>query len=352
MKNVCIAMSGGVDSSVAAFLLKEKGYNCRGVYMITREDYSVDMRDAEKIAALMGIEIDVLDLREDFKEILEYFSSEYQKARTPNPCVYCNKVIKFGRLWQHAQSKGCDYLATGHYIRKENGLIYTGKDIRKDQSYVLALIDPQVAGHTVFPNGKYVKQQIRQIAADNGFPVAEKAESQEICFIPDDDYAGCLEKLCPEIIKEGNIVHSSGKILDKHNGIYRYTIGQRRGLRVAMGTPVYVTALDAETNTVTLGSREELMANKCITSNVNWLTNPPKEPFDAVVKIRYNSPGVAATVRTYPADGDKDGLEITFAEDVSAVTPGQLAAVYIPEGDRMYLLGGGWIKSASKSETA
>ncbi len=347
MKKVCIAISGGVDSSVAAFLLKQQGYDCRCVFMITKDDYTADMNDAESVAGLLGIEIDILDLREKFNVILDYFCDEYKQARTPNPCVYCNKVVKFGMLWDFARSKGCEYIATGHYIRQKEGKIYTGSDLKKEQSYVLSLIDRDVIKHTIFPTGEYSKDKIRQIAADNNLGVENKPDSQEICFIPNDDYIGCIERLCPEISKEGNIVYTDGRLLGTHQGIHRYTIGQRRGLKVAMGEPVYVVGLDADTNTVTLGAKDMLYSRVCFVNELNWLIDKIAEPFEAIVKIRYNNAGTTAIVE--PSD---TGAKIIFNSPISAITPGQLAAIYLTDnqGER-YLAGGGWISRATPMQT-
>lgn len=338
IEKVCIAMSGGVDSSVAALLLKQQHYSCRGVFMMTHDNCHGDMADAKRIAAAIGIEIDILDLREQFREILDYFCREYKRARTPNPCVYCNRVMKFGLLWRHAQEKGCNYIATGHYIRRIDDKIYVGSDMRKEQSYVLTMVEPDVIKHTIFPTGTYTKPQIREIAFANNLDIHEKPDSQEICFIPNDDYAACLESLSPEVVKKGDIVYIDGRKLGEHNGIHRYTIGQRRGLKVAMGEPVYVTSLDAATNTVTLGPQEAVMSKVCYTDNANWLTPPHAGAFEAIVKIRYNNVGTAAKVEQYG-----DGLRITFDSPVSAVTPGQVAAVYLEDANGRYLAGGGWI---------
>lgn len=337
---VCIAMSGGVDSSVAALLLQQQGYDCRGVFMMTHDDCESDMADAVRIAKTIGIEIDVLDLRFQFREILDYFCREYRRARTPNPCLYCNRVMKFGLLWRHAAGKGCDYIATGHYIRRIGDKIYTGINAKKDQSYVLTMVEPDVIKHTLFPDGMYSKDRIREIAAANGLDVHQKPDSQEICFIPDDDYAAVLERMCPDIARKGDILSVEGSKLGEHNGIHNFTIGQRRGLRVAMGEPVYVTAIDAAANTVTLGSKEAVMSKVCFTENVNWL-HKPQLPVKAGVKIRYNSPPAPAI-----AEQHGGGLKITFEQPVSAVTPGQAAAVYIEDENGKYLAGGGWIQSS------
>jgi tRNA-uridine 2-sulfurtransferase len=339
MKKVCIAMSGGVDSSVAAFVLKQKGYDCSGVFMVTKDDCQNDICDVKRVGDLLGIKVEILELREKFKEILDYFCSEYKRARTPNPCVYCNRVIKFGVLWNYARSIGCDYIATGHYVRSKDGKIYTGNDLKKEQSYVLSLIDRDVIKHTIFPTGEYTKQQIRQIAADNNLGVENKPDSQEICFIPNDDYVGCIERLCPEISKEGNIVYTDGRLLGTHQGIHRYTIGQRRGLKVAMGEPVYVVGLDADTNTVTLGAKDMLYSRVCFVNELNWLIDKIAEPFEAIVKIRYNNAGTPAIV-----EPQGKGVVITFKSPVSAITAGQLAAVYLADDNRQrYLAGGGWL---------
>ncbi len=332
-------MSGGVDSSVAALLLKQQHYACRGVFMMTHDGCGGDMADANRIAETIGIEIDILDLREQFKEILDYFCREYKQARTPNPCVYCNRVMKFGLLWRHAQEKNCDYIATGHYIRRIDDKIYVGSDMKKEQSYVLTMVEPDVIKHTLFPTGTFTKPQIREIAAANNLGIHEKPDSQEICFIPNDDYAACLEALRPDVVKKGDIIYTDGRKLGEHNGIHRYTIGQRRGLKVAMGDPVYVASLDATTNTVTLGTKQSVMSKIFYTDNANWLTPPPRGIFEAIVKIRYNNAGTAAKVEQY-----EDGLRITFEAPVLAVTPGQAAAVYLEDANGRYLAGGGWIK--------
>ncbi|MFZ2146200.1 MAG: tRNA 2-thiouridine(34) synthase MnmA [Sedimentisphaerales bacterium] len=327
-KKVLIALSGGVDSSTAAALLNQNGFNCAGVFMITCDESRRALKDTEQVAEKLGIKLYVLDLRRDFERILDYFCSEYRKARTPNPCVLCNRYIKFGKLWDFARSNGADLLATGHYARilKHNNHtgLYESLNAAKDQSYVLSMVDKEILPYLILPMGNYSKDQTRQIAAKFGLGTEHKAESQEICFIPDDDYVAVLEQRCPELVRKGNIIDSSGKVLGEHNGVHRFTIGQRRGLRVAMGKPYYVVKIDAESNTVTLGPKEEAMHSKLWATGVNWLTEEPVSSFRAKVKIRYNDRGAPARVSP-----QGNSVVVEFDEPNSAITPGQLAAFYV-----------------------
>jgi tRNA-specific 2-thiouridylase len=310
--------------------------------MITNDNARHAQSDAEAVAGKLGIELYVLDLRKDFEQILDYFCSEYQKGRTPNPCVLCNKVIKFGKLWDFAQSKGAKFLATGHYARilRYNGIVglYEAANPAKDQSYILAMIEKHVLPNILLPMGDYTKDQTRQMAAEFGLGTEHQEESQEICFIPDDDYVAVLEQRCPKLARKGNIVDSSGKVLGEHNGVHRYTIGQRRGLRVAMGKPYYVTKIDADSNTVTLGPKEEVMHKKLRVLGTNWLAERPASSFRAKVKIRYNDKGVPATVNP-----QQNSAGVEFDKPVSAITPGQLAVFYIQKEDQNRVIGGGWI---------
>jgi tRNA-specific 2-thiouridylase len=341
-KKVFIALSGGVDSSAATALLQRDGFDCEGVFMITSDHAHHAQTEAEMVAGELGIKLHVLDLREDFEQILEYFYTEYKKGRTPNPCVFCNRLIKFGKLWEYARNHGAQFFATGHYARilnrNNNVGLYEAAILSKDQSYMLAMIRKEMLPNIVLPMGDYSKDQTRQMAAKFGLHTAQSTESQDICFIPNDDYVAVLEQRCPELVRKGSIIDSSGKILGEHNGVHRFTIGQRRGLRVAMGKPYYVAKIDTESNTVTLGPKEEVMQNKFRTTNTNWLIDEPVLPFRAKVKIRYNSKGAFATVT--PQD---NSVMVEFDEPVSAITPGQLAAFYIQEGKNNRLIGGGWI---------
>ncbi|HPC93740.1 MAG TPA: tRNA 2-thiouridine(34) synthase MnmA [Sedimentisphaerales bacterium] len=342
-RKVIVALSGGVDSSVAAALLLESGCDVQGVFMITCEQGRHAQAGAEEVARRLGIPLTVLDLREDFAQILNYFFDEYTKARTPNPCVMCNRLVKFGRLWDFARDAGAEFLATGHYARVldhdgQAGL-YEGADPAKDQSYALGMIRRDVLAHILLPMGERSKTQARQIAQRLALGTETKAESQEICFIPDDDYVALLEQRHPELVRPGALVDSTGKVLGTHRGIHRYTIGQRRGLRVAMGRPYYVIGLDARSNTVIVGPKEEVMHRRLTTEQVNWLAEPPPSSFRATVKIRYNDRGKAATVS---AAGHI--AQVEFDEPNLAITPGQLAVFYVDEDKRRRVAGAGWIE--------
>lgn len=339
---VFVALSGGVDSSTAAALLINQGYNCTGVFMITSDNFAVAQKNAEDMARRLGIRLHILDLRKEFEDVLDYFIGEYRKGRTPNPCIFCNKNIKFGRLWKFAKENGADFFATGHYVQilnSETGPgLYRGVDSAKDQSYALAMIDRDLLGNIIFPLGKYRKRKTMELAAEFGLELEGRKESQEICFIPNDDYVAVIEKICPEIVRKGNIIDSSGNILGQHTGTHRFTIGQRRGLRVPMGVPFYVADINAEKNTVTLGPKEQVLGQTLIAREMNWLIENTAKAFKAGVKIRYNSKAVGATV--YP---EGKNARVEFNEPVSAITPGQLAVFYIRDNLGEKVAGGGWI---------
>jgi tRNA-specific 2-thiouridylase len=343
-KKVFIALSGGVDSSTSAALLLEAGYDCAGLFMITNEHSSRAQADAEEIAGKLGIKLYVLDLRKDFEMILDYFCNEYKGGRTPNPCVLCNRIMKFGKLWAFARSKGAELFATGHYARvlecKGRFGLYEAAYTAKDQSYALSMIDSKILPYIILPMGCNSKDQTRKIASKFGLGTAQKEESQEICFIPE-DYASVLKKYLPELVHNGNIINSNGNVLGEHDGIYRFTIGQRRGLRVAMGKPHYVVDINADSNTVTLGPKEELFHKQLYATNVNWLVDKPTSAFHARVKIRYNDKGSWAFVHP-----QADGVAVEFDEPKSAITPGQLAAFYVQQGENHIVAGAGWIDKA------
>jgi tRNA-specific 2-thiouridylase len=337
-KKVFVAISGGVDSSTAAAVLLEQGYEVTGIFMLTCDASRFAKIKAAQSAKILGITLHVLDMRGEFQKVLDYFCNEYRQGRTPNPCVVCNRLIKFERLSRFAKENGAQYFSTGHYVRVRqtgDGFGLYESPSEKDQSYALAMIDKKILPYLIFPMGDYTKEQTRKLSRQFGLSTSEHKESQEICFIPDDDYISLLEKLAPELARDGDIIDSSGKVLGTHHGIHRYTIGQRRGLRVAMGRPYYVVRIDAENNTVTLGPKEELMHRKLVANSVNWLMDPLDSSFRAKVKIRYNDKGSPATVHIR---GEQ--IEVQFDTDASAITPGQLAAVYIEDNDDWRLAGG------------
>ena len=343
-------MSGGVDSSVAARLLIEAGYRVTGVFMClgsagrqagdSRGCCSPqDAADARRVAEALGIELYVLNLEDLFAPIINDFVAEYARGRTPNPCIHCNARIKFGRLVERAHQLGIDYVATGHHARMTQArgrrAIARGRARNKDQSYALFAVDPDVLPRMLLPVGELAdKARLREIARELGLNVHDKPDSQEVCFVPDDDYVALLRQRAPQAMTPGNIVDAGGRVVGTHDGYAQFTIGQRRGLRVAAGVPLYVTAIDPETATVTIGPREAASGATLTASRANWHLDTP-ETFDATVQIRYNHPGAAACVRVTAADA----FNVEFTEPVHAITPGQAAVVY--DGDVM--LGGGWI---------
>lgn len=354
-------MSGGVDSSVAAQLLKDQGHDVIGVFLrlgqgaprpshgSSRACCSVeDARDAGLVAARLGIPFYALDASRDFSRIIDHFVEEYHRARTPNPCALCNQWIKFGTLREKALALGCDAVATGHYARIERDSagrpqLLRGLDRSKDQSYFLFLMPAESLGQTLFPVGGMTKAEIRAIARERGLPVAEKAESQEICFVPNDDYREVLRARTPERMRPGRFVDLSGRVLGTHAGYQGFTLGQRRGVGVALGRPAYVTAIDPCENSVTLGEREELLRSRIAVADVQWLSvgSPlPGKTLRAAVQIRHRHSPRPATLLV----GEGDRVDVHLDEPELAVTPGQAAVFY--SGD--VVLGGGWIESASR----
>ena len=340
---VFVAISGGVDSAIAAATLKQAGFECTAVYMKLYDQPPHKSSDAEKVAKHLDIPFEVLDLTSQFKNVIDYFCGEYKKARTPNPCVFCNRYIKFGKFFEYAKANGAHFIATGHYaqiIRDKTGPgLYAAANTAKDQSYALAMINRSVLENILFPVGQLDKSQTRKMAESLGLEVSNKPDSQEICFIPDNDYAARLEKLCPELVHKGNIVDGSGKVLGAHEGIHRFTIGQRRGLKVAMGVPYYVTKLNAPENTVTLGPDEELLHKGLTAEGANWLIDKPSESFAALIKIRYNHRPVSGYVHP-----ETDIVKVVFDESIRAITPGQAVVFYLKNEKGLKVAGGAWIK--------
>lgn len=340
MEKIVLAISGGVDSAVAVHLLQKEGYEVYGYTFLNGDDEAKKAetaRDAASVAEHFHISHFIEDVTESFDSVvISYFTEQYLNAKTPNPCVFCNREIKFPRLLAYADRLGIEKVATGHYVRMDENGILRATDKKKDQSYVLCMLPEDIYPRLVFPLGAFEKPQIREIALDLGLLVAEKEDSQEICFIPDDDYKSFLLKRSKEGIAEGNFVDTEGNVLGKHKGLPFYTIGQRRGIGLSFGTPKYVVRLNGENNTVVIGDKESLFSSRCFVKNAN-LPFIAGESFSCTVKIRYLSEPVPAEV-IFVGNGD---WEVRFASPQKSVTPGQYMVFY--DGDR--LLGGAEIAS-------
>jgi tRNA-specific 2-thiouridylase len=359
---VLVAMSGGIDSTVTALMLHHEGYEVVGITMKTW-DYASSgtssketgccnldsFNDARAAAVQHGFPHFILDIREEFGGfVVENFVEEYLAGRTPNPCVMCNTHIKWRALLKRANALECDFIATGHYanvFQAENGryTISKGLDETKDQSYVLWGLDQELLSRTIMPLGKYRKSEIRQMAHDMGYPeLAKKSESYEICFVPDNDYRGFLKRKIDgleEQVAGGWFVDKAGKKLGQHKGYPFYTIGQRKGLDIALGKPAYVTAIYPETNTVVLGDENDLEQNDMLVSKINWIKyDGITDGMEAITKIRYKDRGSLSNL--YSADG---GVKVRFYENVKSIAPGQSAVFY--ENDQV--IGGGIIQYGS-----
>ena len=344
MEKIVLALSGGVDSAVAVHLLQQQGYDVYGYTFVNGRDEAKRksiIEDAAAVAAHFGIPHEIEDLTEDFeKTVISYFSDSYFQAKTPNPCVFCNRAMKFPKLLAYADRLGIEKVATGHYVQMKEGRICRAEDRKKDQSYVLCLLPEEFYPRFVFPLGAYHKPQIRRIAEELNLPVAHKEDSQEICFIPDDDYKAFLTDRFPEGFRDGDFLDTEGNPLGRHKGLPFYTIGQRRGIGIAFGSPKYVVRLDAENNAVVIGDKEDLMTRTFRVKNAN-LVDRPEEAFSCTVKIRYLSDPVPAEVRPL----GEGRCEVILEEPQKSVTPGQYAVFY--RGD--ILLGGGEIEDPSLS---
>lgn len=350
---VIIGMSGGVDSSVGAYLLQKEGYDVIGVTMHIWPNQSSEdgccslssVEDARRVANKLGIPYYVFNMQDDFKKyVIEYFVKEYENGRTPNPCIACNRYIKFGALLDKVKSMDVDYIATGHYaiIEKINDRYVLRKSVdeTKDQTYVLYNLTQDQLSKTIFPLGKYRKSQIREIAKEIGLVVANKPDSQEICFIEDNDHYKFINQYTGKESKKGTIEDTNGNILGYHDGITKYTIGQRRGLGISTGKPMFVIDIDAENNTVVLGSNDDLFTKEFIASDLNWLSIKELEkPINIKAKIRYKAQEQSATV--YPLQDNK--VNVVFEEKQRAVTPGQSVVFY----DNDIVVGGGIIEKST-----
>jgi tRNA-uridine 2-sulfurtransferase len=374
MKRVVLAMSGGVDSSVAAHLLLEQGYDVVGVFMRHGEQSAAacavdgqpspllpviqgradhkqgccsasDAEDARRVAERLNIPFYALDLQDDFRSIIDYFVDEYSAARTPNPCVMCNNHLKFGRLFDYADGMGADFVATGHYAQLRPQVdqptpgLFRGIDHRKDQSYVLFGVARDRLRRMLLPVGGYEKPLIRRMAGEIGLRVAEKRDSQEICFVTSGKHDEFVRARRPNRETAGAIVTTAGEVVGSHAGIERFTIGQRKGLGIAMGEPYFVVRLDAAARQVVIGRKEELARRHLTANRCNWLVPTDRlqgKELRCEAKIRYNSPGAPATARLL----DENRLEITFDEPRYGVAPGQAVVCYCGR----QVIGGGWIE--------
>ncbi|GAB4179904.1 MAG: tRNA 2-thiouridine(34) synthase MnmA [Terrimicrobiaceae bacterium] len=351
-KRVLLGMSGGVDSSVAAHFLQRQGYEVIGVTMkvwpqdcMSRaEDKCCGpsaIADARGVAHRLRIPHYVVDEADRFEEIvIDYFASEYRAGRTPNPCVMCNEKLKFGSLWDKARSLGADFIATGHYAivehTPEGAILRRGIDSKKDQSYFLFSLSQEQLSRALTPLGELTKPEIRQIARELGLRVADKVDSQEICFVPGNDYKSFLKShLADDQFHKGGIYDTKGKYLADHEGIEMFTIGQRKGLPGGSPFPLYVVDIDPENSRVIVGREEDLVRSEFEVERLNWLANDVTTPAKVVVKIRYSHPGTPATISSLPGGRAR----IVLDEPQRAITPGQAAVIY--QGDRV--IGGGWI---------
>lgn len=375
MARVVLAMSGGVDSSVAAHLLLEQGHDIIGVFMRHGEESAAacdlesgeanpllpllqnradhkqgccsasDAEDARKVADKLSIPFYALNLQKDFSRIIDYFVDEYTIGRTPNPCVMCNNWIKFGRLFDYADSIDAEYVATGHYARlvhdQQNQIrLARGIDGTKDQAYVLFGIEQKYLSRMLLPVGGFPKTEIRDIARGISLRVADKKDSQEICFVTSGHHGDFVRQRRGEIDLSGEIITTDGTVVGRHRGIENYTIGQRKGLGVALGTPHYVVKINRDSRQVVLGSHDELGKTSLQADRTNWLITPePEKPFRCQAQIRYNSAPQDATASISEMDGEQI-LQVTFDQSVHGIAPGQAVVCY--DGDMV--IGGGWIR--------
>jgi tRNA-specific 2-thiouridylase len=353
-------MSGGVDSSVAAYLLREQGHDVIGLFMRHGQEQeqaetcspgpaahrqgccsAADAQDARRVADRLGIPFYALNFEQEFGRVVDYFVAEYRAGRTPNPCIACNAWLKFGKLLEYADSVGAPWIASGHYARlvpQPEGppALCRAVDSTKDQSYVLFSVRREVLSRMMFPVGGYSKTEIRQIAAKLGLQLADKPDSQEICFVPDRDHIRFVRNHRSGADTSGEIVTTSGEVVGRHEGIEAFTVGQRKGLGIAFGEPRFVVRIDALARRVVIGAKADLAQNGLTARDVNWLVAPPTTAVDCQVKIRYRSRPIDAVAEPLPLGR----MAVRFREPCAAVAPGQAVVCY--EGDRV--LGGGWIE--------
>lgn len=337
-------MSGGVDSSVAAALLQQQGYQVEGLFIDNGQSHAPSPDGpphvhARTVADLLKINLTVVDAAAAFEQLKRLFAAEYAAGRTPNPCAICNRTTKFRALLDHAVAVGADHVATGHYARvlfyHNRPAIARGKYRPKDQSYFLFNVEADLPDRLLLPIGPFRKDEVRLLARQLNLPVHDKEDSLEICFIPDDDYARLVREFCPKAFEPGPVLHVDGRVLGAHEGIGHYTIGQRRGLKIALGEPAYVAAIDPGTRTVYLGPIESVRHRGLLAKNLNWLTDAPSGPQRCFGQIRSGHKAAPCTASI----DQQNVLHVLFDEPQNAITPGQAVALY----DDDILLGGGWI---------
>jgi tRNA-specific 2-thiouridylase len=340
-KRVAVAMSGGVDSSLAAALLKEADYEVNGIHMQLWSEYGYDATQLEQTCSLLDIPLYKLDLQAEFqKMVISYFCQEYAAGRTPNPCVTCNRHIKFGLLLERALEMGANYLATGHYARIEPSpdgyRLLKAADTAKDQSYFLYTLGQKELKRLLLPLGSLRKTEVRKLAAERGLPTSRQHDSQDVCFIPGNDYRPFITEHIP--LEPGDITDTDGNVLGKHGGLAQYTVGQRQGLGLNSSEPLYVLRLDAAGNRLVVGGEDRLLSNKLSADGLTWVSGKaPEEPVNVTAKIRYKSPAAAAEL--YLKNG---AAGVSFRQSQRAITPGQSVVFY--QGDTV--LGGGIITDA------